>query len=306
MKGRIVCAGQALVDCIFTGGRSGGVVDDVSLCPGGEAFNEAVSASRLGAAVLLVAGIGNDPAGVLLNSTALAEGVDMSASPLIEGGHTPVSGLFVDDRGERSSLVGKRHGIADYVPALDGIDGISAVSMASLFRRPFIDPKVCYDFALSAKERGSILLADTKLPKGGALRLEDYRQTLALLDYITPNEQEAAYYTGVSDPVESARIFHSWGVGCVIIKLAERGCYVSQLGGGVFALPAIPTKVIDGIGAGDTFAAGLLVRLCEGAQLYDACRFATACASLCVSHRGAVGGILSRTQVEERMKLLTV
>lgn len=297
----VLFAGQALVDCIFSGMEEKTQrVESITLAPGGEAYNGAVNFSRLGGRALLHCGLGRDVPGRLLEAGAREAGVDLSPVVWSEKLPTPISGLFVDPSGERKSYVSRANDLPFFHPSLGGLS-VAAATMSSLFRPPFLDPEICLSFAREVKESSALLLADTKMPRGTDPELADYRDLFPLLDFITPNETEAAYYTGYSDPRSSARALRELGVGNVIIKLGEKGCYVLTQTGEDFFLPAISGPVVDGIGAGDSFSAGLLLRLLEGASLREACRFATACASLTVAHRGATGGIRSRQQVEETL-----
>ena len=293
----IVCAGQSLIDCIITENGSMDVADDIVLSPGGEAFNEACVFAALGDEVYLSSAIGDDHAGSILKTEALQRGIHIFNDGY--SGRTPVSLLTVDSTGNRKSKVSKVHDLTGFTPTLPTDKKIACVSMGSLFRPPFLTPEACYTFAEKAKSSGAILLADTKMPKGTDPKLSDYADTLALLDFITPNEQESEHYTGYNDPEKAARVFHSLGVQNVIIKLSDHGCYISPQQEEAFYLPAYKVDVVDGIGAGDTFAAGLLHSLIAGKSLKEAAVFASACAALCVGSRGAVSAIHSPEQVEE-------
>jgi sugar/nucleoside kinase (ribokinase family) len=63
-------------------------------------------------------------------------------------------------------------------------------------------------------------------------------------------------------------------------------------------VPAFPTNVVDPTGAGDSFAAGFLIRLYETNDVLQATRFANATASLAISSYGAET-MPTRAQVEE-------
>jgi ribokinase len=57
-------------------------------------------------------------------------------------------------------------------------------------------------------------------------------------------------------------------------------------------------EVVDTVGAGDAFNAGLAVALAEGKDIQDALRFANAAAALSVTKTGAVAGMPHRTEVD--------
>ena len=307
----IICAGTVLIDCIVTESGTESVADSITLAPGGEAFNEAVSLARLGEKVLLIVPAGQDAAGDMIRAMLDREGIILQAD---YRGATPVSLLTVDAAGGRKSRVSKVHALTGYRPQLPCLDpqlsgsdpqlpsikSVTFVTMASLFRPPFLDPADCLAFARSVKKIPDVrLLADTKLPKGTDPQLADYRETLALLDWITPNEAEALHYTHASSAVEAAEIFRSYGVRNVVIKLAERGCYVLPEQGEAFTVPAFPVECVDGIGAGDAFNAGLIHSLPSGMDLRKSVLFASACAAVSVTQRGATAALQSTAQVEE-------
>lgn len=300
----IICAGTVLIDCIITASGTESVADAITLAPGGEAFNEAVSLARLGERVRLIAPVGHDAAGGMIRTMLNREGIELQS---VYDGATLVSLLTVDTDGGRRSRVSKAHSLAGYHPNLPG-DGFSFVTMASLFRPPFLDPADCLDFACRVKSfPGTMLLADTKLPKGTDPQLADYRKTLALLDWITPNEAEALHYTQTGTPEEAARVFRSYGVRNVVIKLAERGCFVLPESGKAFTVPAFPVECVDGIGAGDAFNAGLIHKLSSGTVLTDeklreAVLFASACAAVSVTKRGATAALLSAAQPDALLR----
>lgn len=298
----IICTGAALVDCIFSGGDAGtGYVESIALHPGGDAFNEAVNIARLGGKCALYCGLGTDFAGEMLAETAQKVGVDMSLAEARPDGATPVSGLFVDSRGERRSCVSAAHKIPFFRPAAEKCAGAKIVTMASLFRPPFNDPAFTAAFARGVKACGAQLYMDVKMPKMEQLCLSNFADTVAMADFISPNETEAAYYSGEKEPMSQARAFLDCGAKTVLLKLGSDGCLVVQKEGH-FHVPAYDVPVADGVGAGDAFAAGLLCALSEGRALREACEYATAAAALCVQSPGAVGGIQSREQLEAFLK----
>lgn len=87
----------------------------------------------------------------------------------------------------------------------------------------------------------------------------------------------------------------------VFVTRAERGAIVLR-DGAETAVPAYrPARVVDPTGAGDAFAAGLLVALDEGAAVDEAAHFANCVASFCVEDVG-VGGLADRTRADARRR----
>jgi sugar/nucleoside kinase (ribokinase family) len=79
-------------------------------------------------------------------------------------------------------------------------------------------------------------------------------------------------------------------VGTVALKLGAEGCFVaSEEFEGFVAAPAV--EAIDGTGAGDAFAAGLLFGRLAGWPLERAAAFANAAGALATTAVGAVEGV---------------
>ena len=151
-------------------------------------------------------------------------------------------------------------------------------------------------FHSCSKDIGQLVFADTKMPNFRFLTLDDLGDSLPLIDYITPNEDEARYYSGKETPEEMADAFLSRGVRNVIIKLGARGCFFKNREGS-FSLPACEIRAVDATGAGDNFVAGFASEILRGASNADALRFANACGAICTTAVGAGTALCSREQV---------
>jgi len=91
-----------------------------------------------------------------------------------------------------------------------------------------------------------------------------------------------------SDPVELAgRWVEEYGLGLAVITLGPGGGAAVEPGGNITRVPGFPTKVVDTVGAGDTFMAGFLdgwVKLNQG--LEASLERGAAAASIVCSRRG--------------------
>ena len=95
--------------------------------------------------------------------------------------------------------------------------------------------------------------------------------------------------TGETEPPAMARVFAGRGVSATVIKLGEDGCY-ARAREREFRIPAYPVaRIVDTLGAGDAFAAGLLAGLARGWGLEAACRLANAAGASCVGAAGMSG-----------------
>lgn len=302
MAAEIICIGQTLVDCIFRGWtEKSRLIDAIGLQLGGDAFNKAIMMARLGHKVSLRAGVGDDFAGHALLDAAKKEGIDIKDCIVSPEHPTPVSALFVNEDGSRTSTLSNAHEIPFFTPSLSGADGASALIISSLFRPPFEDAAALCKLTGEAKNAGMAVYADVKIPKAKKFALSDFSEALKNVDYIFPNEEEAEYYTGGSDPYKSGEAFLHAGVKNVILKLGARGAvHMGEIG--EFATPAWDAPVADGVGAGDAFASGFVCAILEGKSAEDAAFFASVCAAICIGAPGAISGLKNRSQADEWLK----
>ena len=299
----LICIGTALVDSIIRGfdpnpvSASGYRADSGSLNVGGEAVNEAIAAAKLGTKTGILCSLGEDTAGDMVMNSLLRAGVDGSRIIRSKEHPTPVTTMFVHGDGTRKSITNSAHR-HNFHPEeyIDRFTDAQALILGSLFRAPFDDPEIIYAVLTSAKAAGQTVFADTKLPNFRFLGLDDLKDSLPLVDYITPNEDEAQYYSGRDIPEEMADMFLSYGVRNVIIKLGGRGCLFKNEKESVF-LPAFSIRAVDATGAGDNFVAGFASEILRGASHADALRFANACGAICTTAVGACTALQSRDQV---------
>ena len=305
----IICIGMALVDSIIRGfdpepvSASGYRAESGSLNVGGEAVNEAMAAAKLGMKTGILCSLGEDEAGELVLGALRRCGVDTDL--VVRSGErpTPVSTMFVRGDGTRKSVTNRAHSLNFHPERYTAqFSGAKALILGSLFRAPFDDPGIIHAVLTAAKEAGQITVADTKLPNFRFLNLEDLRESLPLVDYITPNEDEARYYSGKDTPEEMADAFLERGVGNVIIKLGGKGCFFKNPETS-FRLPACNIQAVDATGAGDNFVAGFTAEILRGSSPYDALRFANACGAICTTAVGAGTALKNRDQVLEFLDL---
>ncbi len=300
----LLCIGMALVDSIIRGfdpkpvSASGFRAESCSLNVGGEAVNEAIAAAKLGLKTGILCALGGDAAGRLIEQELKKAGVDTAPAVRPEAFSTPVTTMFVHDDGTRKSVTNRAHTVNFRPDRYPERIRARAVILGSLFRAPFDDPDILLAVVRAAKEAGSLVFADTKLPIFRVLELKDIRDALPLIDYITPNEDEAAFYTGEREPEKMADVLLSHGVRNVVIKLGSRGCYFKNEKT-AFSLDAYPIAAKDATGAGDNFLAGFAAELLNGNSVERAMTFANACGAICTTAVGAGTALKSRAQVEE-------
>lgn len=299
----IICMGTALVDSIIRGfdpepiSASGFRAESGSLNVGGEAVNAAVAAARLGMRVGIICSLGLDSAGDMVVDSLQRCGVDTGLILRSKDHPTPVTTMFVHGDGTRKSITNSAHRY-NFHPERqkEQFTNARALILGSLFRAPFDDPEIILEVLRSARAAGQTVFADTKLPNFRFLKLEDLSDSLPLIDYLTPNEDEARYYSGKEDPEEMADVFLGWGVKNVVIKLGARGCFFKNAEMSI-RLPAYDVVAVDATGAGDNLIAGFASEILRGASGAEALRFGCACGAICTTEVGAGTALRDRDQV---------
>ena len=90
------------------------------------------------------------------------------------------------------------------------------------------------------------------------------------------------------DAAEFARALQShWDVRIVCVTRGAKGCLVAGEDG-LHDIEGVSTKVVDTVGAGDAFTAGLIATQLEGWSVADSARFANRVGALVASRAGAM------------------
>jgi sugar/nucleoside kinase (ribokinase family) len=132
--------------------------------------------------------------------------------------------------------------------------------------------------------------------------MQSVKKTIAEVDVLTINDEEARQLSGEYSLVKAARAIMAMGPRYLIIKKGEHGALLFH-GNQVFFAPALPLEeVFDPTGAGDTFAGGFLGYLAATKDLSfqnmkNAVIYGSTLASFCVEKFGTER--LEKLQLEE-------
>jgi len=126
---------------------------------------------------------------------------------------------------------------------------------------------------------------------------------LADVDYVIPNEHEAALLTGLAtgtsvEATEAAQALVARGAHCAIITRGGKGSVWATVDSSGSA-GAFPVTAIDTVAAGDAFCGGLAAALAEGRRIGEALRWASAAGALATTVAGAVPSLPRRGDVEK-------
>ncbi len=302
MSAEIVFVGMSLIDVIVQGfdkvpvSASGYRAESCSINVGGEAVNGVLAAAKLGAKTAILCHLGKDAEGDMVVAAFERYGVDTSL--VVRDEHpTPVTTMLVESDGSRKSITNLAHKY-NFHPEkhLEALDGAKAIVLGSLFRAPFDEPEIVKAVVEYAHKNNILVFADTKIPNFAKIKLEDIKDSLPLIDYITPNEDEGKFFTGEDGPEKMADGFLEYGVKNVIVKLGGKGCLFKN-NEGMIRLAAHKIDAIDTTGAGDNFLAAFASEILRGENVQDALAFANACGAICSTAVGASTALKDREQV---------
>jgi ribokinase len=241
--------------------------------PGGKGANQALAAARLGQKVRLIAAVGNDDMAEEALKLLRAGGVDLSATHFLNGETTGVALIAVSPDGE--NLIVVCPGANNALTAADS-DGETIEHMMGVLEVPV--PAL-----LAAARRATGLVALNLAP---AMPVPD--ALLAEADLLVVNEGEAAFY---------GTALHAPGR-YVAVSLGADGAELWK--GGLQIASAKPplVRVVDTVGAGDTFCAALTSALVEGMAEDKALAFAVAAGAATCTKPGAQPSLPQRADVE--------
>ncbi len=235
---RVCVVGSVNADVTFvvkTLPRPGQTVlaSSVSHAPGGKGGNQAVAAARAGAAVQLVAALGEDQAADRLRIHLNANAVGLDAVMSLPG-TSGAAVIMVDERAENAIVVAPG---ANAHLTVDSPDAYVAISASDILLMQLEIPvPTAIAAARIAKSAGALVMVNAS-PAGA--RPHDLLALAELADIVVVNEAEA-------------REWH-WPVTHLVITRGSRGA--SYLGRDErFDVSAPAVDAVDTTGAGDVFA----------------------------------------------------
>jgi ribokinase len=112
------------------------------------------------------------------------------------------------------------------------------------------------------------------------------------IDYFTPNENEAEFYSGIKisneiDAKKASIKLLNLGVKKLIITLGEKGLFYSDGKKNIYIKALSLNNVLDTTGAGDAFNGGLAYALFKNKSTEEALNFANKAAGLSTTKLGA-------------------
>jgi 2-dehydro-3-deoxygluconokinase len=278
------------------------LIGPVEVGTGGDAVNEAFTASRLGNRVGLVTKVGDDVFGRLLLEDARKAGVATDQVKVSPTDRTAVAALLVGREGNRNICAyrGAFENLRLDDLDLEAFGRAKIVNVGSMFALRSLDGEGVRTVLERAKSSGALTGADMKFDTYG-LGFEGIKAVFPFLDYFMPSYDEALYLTGEREPDGQCRALMAAGCGNVVVKLGPEGCYLATPSKRERVPPCLAERV-DTSGAGDNFVAGFLTGLNRGWDAERCARFGNATAAVSIQEVGSNGAVRSYGQVVDHMR----
>lgn len=279
-----------------------------SRCAGAET-NALIGLARLGHKVGWISKIGNDELGEFVIRTIRGEGVDTS---MVTQDLSAPTGIFfkgvVNEKDVRMYYY--RKGSAASKMTCDNID-VQYISKAKYLYITGITPALsqsCYDsifYAIKiAKENGVKVVFDPNIRYklwNRTYAIETILKISSMSDIVLPGLSEGRFIFGDKDYESIAKDFINNGASQVIVKLGEKGAYfINSDDHGL--VPGVKIKnVVDPVGAGDGFAAGVLSGLLDGLSLRESVSIGCAIGAIVTTVNGDIEGLPDRETLKNYM-----
>jgi len=266
----IVVCGEALFDVFPQQQSDAGI--ELTARHGGSPFNLAIGLARLGEAPLFFGGLSRDVFGRRLAAALAAEGVSLEAAPRSDA-PSPLVVVSVDDMGQPlyafyGSGTAER---AVQVPALALVPEAAHVIHVGSYCMVAEPVASTLRTLVERQRRRSLIVYDPNVRLTIEPRAQLWRDTLqwmlARSDVLKISAEDiAALYPSLSVDAFLEQALHA-GVTLAVVTCGADGVVAATRALGRMELPAVPVQVVDTVGAGDTFQAGLLASLVRSGHL---------------------------------------
>lgn len=302
MKNKIINLGTANVDEIIridAFPRVGETRFSDRYCAllGGKGANQAVAASRAGAAAVFLGSIGADIYGSYVRERLEENGIDTSFLVTHREKPTGIAHVWADDSGRNSIVCYPGANLGSEEEQLRHLREIAkpgdVILLTLEYGKDFVR-----EIAGEAKKKSCRLILD---PSGNIEIGKDV--AIAQNTYlIKPNEVEAEQLTGMAvrtkeEGFAAAERLRHMGYAHPVVSMGEKGAAAYVEGEMRFFEP-LPVRSVDSTGAGDAFLGYLAVALAENRDLDGAIRLAVRAAALSTEKIGAAEAVPRRGEAQ--------
>ncbi|HWZ83989.1 MAG TPA: sugar kinase [Terriglobales bacterium] len=270
------------------------LADSFSMTLGSSSAIVAHNLAALGSRVGFITKVGDDALGQMALDQMRAGRVDLSRVVVAKGAGSGITVILPHER--------ERH-MFTYLGTIselryEDIDFAYLTSarhfhLSSLFLQRALAPRVPELFQ-RLRAAGVTISLDTNDDPDD--RWEGLEAILPYVDVLLPNEREAMKMARTDD-LETAVAYLSKRVKTVVVKLGSRGAMAIR-DGKQFTASAVSVKVVDPVGAGDSFDAGFLHQFLRGSDLQTCLDFGNACGAFSTTAPGGTQAFRNQTAMQ--------
>jgi ribokinase len=259
--------------------------DSYNIGPGGKGCNQVIAISRLGGKVSFISKLGKDNYGDLALKTLRENNINTSSITQSADLQTGVAGIMLDKK-TGANAINVITGAPSTLTISEINKHINTIKKSKIFLTQLEIPKEVTLYCLKTAKENNVLTILNPAPAS-----EISKEFFNYIDYFTPNETEAEFYTGIKitnekEAKEASIKLLTLGLKKVIITLGEKGLFYSDGNEDIY-LKATPVKAIDTTGAGDAFNGGLAYALSQNKSIEDSINLANKVAGLSTLKLGA-------------------
>jgi 5-dehydro-2-deoxygluconokinase len=275
---------------------------------GGSPTNVAVAAARLGRRAAVVTKVGADGFGTYVRDALRGFGVDTRWVSTDETLRTPLVFCEIYPPDRFPLLFYRQPKAPDMTLAPSDLD-LDLVARVPLFWTTGTglsdEPSRSTTLAALERRQGGITVHDLDhRPSLWASNDEARRwarEAVGHASVVVGNEEEVAMATGEREPASATRALLALGPRLAIVKRGGAGAYARTPDAEV-DVPAVPTKVLCGLGAGDAFGGALCHGLLGGWALERTLRFANAAGAIVASRLACADAMPTVDEVESLLR----
>jgi ribokinase len=264
---------------------------------GGKGANQAVAAARLGAEVTFVARLGTDSFGNEALAAYREEGIRTKFILQDPEIHSGIALIMVNPNGE--NVIGVGPGANSHLTAGDVQAATTAIQEADCVLVQLEIPLEAVQAAVEIAHRHGVRVILNPAP---AQKLPS--ELLKSIDYLTPNETEAAILAGEEPsglgPDSLPRLASILGVPNLVVTLGARGAAILQNGQKTL-VPSFKITPVDTTASGDAFNGALAVALARGLEIAQAVKYANAAGAITATRPGAQPSLPTSKELEHFM-----
>ncbi len=254
----VTVVGEAIVDLV-PGESAGAFV----AYPGGSPYNVAVGLARLGCPTALLARLSDTAFGRILHAHAAAEGVDLTCAPL-SAEPTTLAVVSVDEQG-RADYDFYVTGTSDWHWSQAELvlpPGTQVLHLGSLASWTPPGDALIHDLAARARAEEVLVSYDPnlrpRLQGDRAIAIGAVERSVAVAHVVKASADDLAWLHPGQAPAHIAGRWLDLGAELVVVTDGPEGAIAYRSAHSPLPCAARETTVVDTVGAGDAFTAGLL------------------------------------------------